>query len=716
MIARLTRPRQVAALCAAAAVLAMIASAYRFRSGPLVELGQSSDPSGIHFAAQQPRYAAPDRGFQDAVRWMLLGGVLLGAALWLTRRSSDLPAVSGQALTRARTRWLPAGLGIAALTALAAANGNGARTEWLSRMPASTQFVLLCGGIALLVRGLGGSPARFSPSSLSSHAGKRAMQWLAPLERRLREPCDRRELLLVAGITLLALVLRTWKLGGTVHAFVDELNFATAVREFWLAGDVKLLRPITEVVAFPRLYPYGQSMTVWLLGRNLAGLRLVSAILGTLTVPALYLLTRTLFDRTTAAVAAALLATFPPHLHFSRLALNNVADPFFGTLALACLARGLHSNRHLDYTLAGVMLGLTQYFYEAGRVVFPVLALTWTGIGALIWRPRPPLRGLLITTVAAAIVAAPVYTTLLSLHTPLVARAQAVTFPRTYWRDLLLSSPGSPALQGHLRHIGSTFLIYASQHEASFYYAGQTPFVLVILAPALLLGAFVALWKARQSGPLLPLLWVGTTSLGNSFMVAGQDSPRYVTVFPALALLCAVGLRTTLALLWPDGLRPRARAVLLAALVIAACAGQAWYYFDVHVPLFNVQYREAKRDRDLDDALFRSVGFPPGTQVHVISAVRCDPRYATQALQFLADGLDVDTLTPRDLSLEYLWDLPRTVDHAFFIEPDDETTLKLLRLFFALDLPAYTSYDIPADKQFVLYYAPAPQPGDPVSP
>jgi len=693
MIDRLTGRRQVVALSTAAAILAMIASACSFRSGPLVELNQPPAPPGLFFAEQQPRYAARDGDLQAAIRWMLLGGMLVGAALWLARWSPDLPGVTGQPLPRAKARWLPAGLGAAALAGLAAANGSRIGPGWLTRMPAHAQFALLCAGIVLLVWGLGGSPTRIRSSTPAPRA-------------------DRQEVLLVTGITLLALILRTWKLNNTVHTFVDELNFASAVREFWFAGDVKLLRPITDVVAFPRLYPYWQAMTVGLLGRDLAGLRLVSAILGTLTVPALYLLARTLFDRTTAAVAAALLATFPPHVHFSRLGLNNIADPFFGTLALACLARALRSSRRLDYALAGAMLGLTQYFYEAGRMVFPAVALGWVGLGILVWHRRPPLRGLLITAATAAIVAAPVYTTLLSLHAPLMARARAVTFPRTYWRDVLLSSPGSPAFQGHLRHVESTLLIYVSQHEASFFYAGETPFVLITLTPALLLGAFVALWKIRRPGPLLLLLWVGATSLGNSFMVAGQDSPRYVTVFPALALLCAAGLRYTLALLWPDGFRPRARSALLAALVIAAGASQTWYYFDLHVPLFNVQFRETKRDRDCDDALLRSADFPPGTQIHIVSTVPCNQHYATQAIQFLADGLTVDTLVPQDLTGDYLWNLPRAVDHAFFIEPGDQGTLKRLELYFLLDPPAYTSYAVPEDKQFVLYYAPAPPPGD----
>src|SRR5690606_27829994 len=124
-----------------------------------------------------------------------------------------------------------------------------------------------------------------------------------------------------------------------------------------------------------------------ILGHNLTGLRIFSAVFGTLTVPALYLLARELFDRRTALLAALLLATFPPHIHFSRLGLNNIADPLFGVLALAFLVRGLKRGGLRDYALSGVMLGLTQYFYEGGKLLYPLLFGAWLLLALCFWRP-----------------------------------------------------------------------------------------------------------------------------------------------------------------------------------------------------------------------------------------------------------------------------------------------------------------------------------------
>lgn len=555
-------------------------------------------------------------------------------------------------------------------------------------MDSDYQFAFLVLGLAAVAWGLGGG------------------RWRAP-----RLP--RGEVIAVAGVTLLALVLRVWALGDAVRLFVDELNFTVAIQGFWQADDVELLAPITHVVAFPRLYTYWQAQVVALAGRDLAGLRLTSAVLGTLTIPALYGLARTLFDRRTALIAALLLAVFPPHIHFSRLALNNVADPLVGTLALACIARGLRSGQRMDFALGGVCLGLTQYFYEGGRLIFPALVVLWLESGALLWRRRPGWQQAGTALLAAVLAAAPVYYVLWARGLPFTARVNDTRLNAEYWRDVLVSSPGDTLFQAHLMHIKETFLVYVNRPESSFFYAGNTPLVLVTLVPALLLGVFAALGRGRAPGMLLPVGWVALTSLGNSFLVANMHAPRYVVAFPALALLCALGVRCTLGLVWPDGARPRARRVLLALLLSTLAALNVAYYFDGHVPLFNRQLRAIKPYPDGEDAIFRALDFPPGTELHLISDPAFNAAYARAMLNFLGrSDLAVETLTPDDVTPSYLAGLDRTDDHAFFVERGDTATLATLRQHVALGPPQYTTNaTIPPDRELVLYYAPRLEPG-----
>jgi hypothetical protein len=682
---RFTRDR-LAWTCALAAVGCICFSAYLFRPTALAEIPSASTmpDNSIILQRTEVQREVLDSHLGEASVLFALGGALLIAALRLAQLYPALPVPGTWSLTPGRSRWLPVGIGLGVLFVVAEANGQWIGVTSLDGLATPVQMLLLVTGIALVVWGLGGAGSRFHIRT------------------------QRSELLLVAGLMTLALVVRVWALSDTIHIFVDEGNFAGAVLGFWEPRDPDLLVPITPVIAFPRLYVYWQSLAIDVLGRNLAGLRLPSAILGALTIPALYLLGRTLFDRTTATIAAALLVALPPHIHFSRLGLNNIADPLFGTLAFAFLGRGLVSNRRSDYAVAGACLGLTQYFYEGGRLLFPLMMLAWMGIGWLFWQERPPLRGLLITGIAAVIVAAPVYYTLLAIDFPIAARMEGTALNRTYWQNVLLATSGDSALGDHLRHIRDTFLIYVHQPEGSYFYAGHHPLLLVYVSPILLLGAVVALRRFRAPGPLLIVVWVSLTSLANSFMKGNTDAPRYVVALPALALMCAFGLQTALRLLWPEPApRPGWRRAFLAGLVIALMAGQIGYYFDPHIDLFNRQLRAVKPYLDGEDALFRSVNFPPGTQIHLISAVVFDPNYAATMLTFLADDLEVETRSPLEVTTDYLWGLSRSVDHAFFVEPDDTATVAILRLYFDLEPPQYTTYNIARDKQYVLYYAPA---------
>jgi 4-amino-4-deoxy-L-arabinose transferase-like glycosyltransferase len=565
------------------------------------------------------------------------------------------------------------------------------------------QFAMFILGIILVIVGLGGAVS-------SPHPEREAAN-----DSRARGLRVSRETLILITITLLALVLRVWQLGSAVHHFVDEIHFSTAVANFWLNPDTnaRLLQPFGSITAFPWLYPYMQYAGVALLGRNLDGLRIVSALFGTLTIPAVYLLAKTLFDRKIAVLAALLLATFPPHIHFSRIGLNNIADPLFGVLALAFLARGLKTNRRMDFAIGGAALGLTQYFYEGGRFLYPVLVCLWL-VGMILFARRaqavesqqkpdasPPYavgdtrRGILTYLLAAVIVAAPIYYTLFALQKPLAARMDTVGIGGSYWMRAVSLGGG----QTFDQHLVTPLLTYVYIPEQAIYYGGDQPMILLYLVPAFLLGVALMLWRWRGVGMVL-LLWVLLTSTGNSLMTYSALYPRYVVVFPALALLVAVGLNDTLALFWTHA---RSRNILVSAIVVIFAAGQVVYYFGPHLAFYNDQIRPHP---DEEDAMFRSASFPPFTRIHLITTTSPDQSYMYGVLGFVADNLSLDILTPEQLTPEYLAGLSHRLDNAFFIEPSDVTSFARLREYFDVEPPAYSPYNLPVTRQFILYYAP----------
>lgn len=675
-----------------------LAGALSARRGPLAHVLGAGAITLMYLAVQVLRPVGLAPLPEAALLLLLASGLMLWAGLWLARGTARvpplaLPAERAQpaAMTRAHRALL--GSGLALLGLLALANGPLVQGGYQAPLSSHLQFAVLCAGVVCLALGLGGGP-------------------LLPHLRRVSGG----EWAALALVTLAALALRFWELETSVRLFVDELNFATPVRAFEDINNIALLVPFSGVAAFPFIYPYWQSITVEWFGHTFTGLRGASAVVGALTVPALYFLGRALFDRKTALAAAVLLATFPPHLHFSRIGLNNIADPLFATLGFAFLARGIALGRRAEYAAGGALLGLTHYFYEGGRLLFWPVAMFWLAGLALLWRPRLRLSHLAAALLAALIVAAPIYTTLMSAKRPLAARAtdNDTALSLDYWRGVF--SRGADGVLKHVRdRMVEPFLIYVQLTERSLFYRGNTPLLLTLVSPLALLGVFAALCRPRAPGSLLLLLWVAAASVGNSLMVENMHSPRYAVVFPALMLLAAVGLRHTLALVAPEtsaaqtrwrGLaRPQWIALVVAVLALGAY--QADYYFNRHIPVYNRQLRDSKPHRDPQDAVLRSLKFPAGTQVHIISRVEADAGYTLGFAGFFRDDLTVHVLAAEDFDSDYVARLTRGVDHAFFVEPGLDAVLACLQRHFYLRPPQASPYtDLRASDQFTLYYAP----------
>lgn len=571
-------------------------------------------------------------------------------------------------------------MGVILLALAAGANGQSPILPWLDGMNIHLQMALLCGSIILLVYGF------WTPVPLQNTS---RLQRLAP----------------ILAITLLAFALRFWQLGESVRVLVHETAFAEAITIMWAQpNDVMLLFPMTNTTPLPHVFAYLQSLTVEIFGRNLVGLRAASAIFGTLTIPALYFLAKTLFDRKVALIAALILATFPPHLHFSRLGILEIADPFFGTMALAFLARGLRSGQRLDYALAGVMLGLTHYFHEGGRLLYTPLALIWIVALAIFTRQKPSWRGVLITAGVTALVAFPIYTTLLSWDRSLTLRMDEAGVNGNFISGFISAIFGAGDLDSYLRHFAQPFLFYVHYHDLPrifLYYGGNQPLVLEWLVPLLLFGTGYVLWRWRRPGTLLLLLWIMAATIGNGLMGDVLIATRYRVVFPALAIIIALALTMFIA-----HLKFNRRMLAIGALTLAVGIGQTAYYFGPHLALYNVQIRDAIwRCGDAEDAVLRAAELPPETISYIISAERCDPDRAWQFLNFLTGRISVHTLTPDTLTRDTLDSMPLDVDKAFFIEPGDSATLEQLDSYFYLDPPQFSPYARPEYRMFTLYLA-----------
>jgi 4-amino-4-deoxy-L-arabinose transferase-like glycosyltransferase len=170
-----------------------------------------------------------------------------------------------------------------------------------------------------------------------------------------------------------------------------------------------------------------------LLGESLFALRLTAALVGIVTVAAVYWLGLELFrDRRVALVAAALLAISFWHLLFSHLGFRAITQPLLQTLTVGALVRGLRLEQRKWLVASGIFLGLSGYTYLAVRL-FPVLLLL-ACLPLLIgqkWRQR--ILQLLLVGGVALVVLAP----LLGFF---------ITNPDAFWVRISQVAPSETAL------------------------------------------------------------------------------------------------------------------------------------------------------------------------------------------------------------------------------------------------------------------------------
>ncbi len=648
----------------------------------------------------------PDGGLK-----LILGGIAIGAAVFLSNRLPPLSEPIFRALDRAGRRWwVFGGIGALCMALLAEINGHVLQFAPLLAVSTHIQFLLMLAGCLLIGYGLGGAPP--------IRAGLRA------IGRKINQ--ERGTMIVLAGIIALAAFLRLWNQENTLRYLIDELHWSDGILSIENTPTLRLITPMSGQSPYSWVFPYWQSWAVALLGHTWTGFRFVSAITGTLTVFAVYWLARALFDRKTALLGALVMATFPPHLMFSRVAMNLIADPLFGTLSLMFVARALKNNRRIEWAFAGVSLGMTQYFYEGGRLLFPPLVIGYVILLGLRGQMRGKWRGFLIVLVAAFLIGSPFYYSLIGNGKPLFGRFNDSGLTSSYWSQLAADGISVQDVVDQVSHTLTAFMMFGAHWDLSVYYGGQQALVNDSLLPFFFIGCFYLAWRYPSPAFLIPL-WIVATGVGNGLLRDTLVSARYYVVIPALALALTAGVRYLAAVLvarTAAGCRAAATRRALAAqlrlaipiVVVAVIAVyQTWYFFGPHLDYFNVQVRDAKGYRDGIDVAERALDLPGNTQIYIVGKPDSDQNVPRDWLNFLVrDGdparfFPLLSVTTDVISPKYLLDLPHGVNYAFFIAANEDNTMKLILNTFPNVSPAQFAPDpyLPANKEYVLFFVPS---------
>jgi uncharacterized membrane protein len=287
------------------------------------------------------------------------------------------------------------------------------------------------------------------------------------------------------------------------------------------------------------------------LGKSEFLLRLAPALLGTATIPLVYLLCRELCDESAGALSASIIAFSPFHIFYSQEARAYTTVTFLLACAILCFARAWKSGSARDWAAFGLFSALSFYthFYSA----LLIFALIMLGLAGELWlrersiqRIRHLCAGLLLS---------------LLLVIPLLAVAVPVTLRRTAvppsW-----GIQGVEALQATLGNILS-----------------QNPAAIVFLLLLSIVGIAV-LWRRNRISALIVIVSLAVPLAATSILSFRMPfHPRYqLYLLPLFAVAISCGL---------SPLFSRQRWIV-TALVIAAAL--------LHLPSLKDYYSKTSKD------------------------------------------------------------------------------------------------------------------------
>jgi mannosyltransferase len=203
------------------------------------------------------------------------------------------------------------------------------------------------------------------------------------------------ELALLAACTALAALLRFATLGLQSYWFDEAVTVDLLRRSF---GG--MLRALPDSESTPPLYYVVAWLWAKVFGTSEIGLRALSALLGTATVPAAYAAANALTTRRTALLTSVFVAVSPMLIWYSQEARAYALLAFLATVALFFFARILRTGETRDVCWWGVAAGLsltTHYF----AIFFVAPEAIW-----LLLRLRGRRDAVLVVAAVAAVTAA----------------------------------------------------------------------------------------------------------------------------------------------------------------------------------------------------------------------------------------------------------------------------------------------------------------------
>ena len=454
------------------------------------------------------------------------------------------------------------------------------------------------------------------------------------------------EVAVFTGLVVVALLTRVWDLTSFPdNIYPDEIMTGIVAIHSYLGHtgpSPSVFGTIWGGIDLPALWFWIVSLFLKLGGSTLAMLRLPAALFGAATVVPLYGLIRGTWGKCAAVAGTAIFAFSASNIHYSRLALNNITTQFFWTVCFFFLLRALRSRRPLDWAVAGISAGLSEYFYYGTRLLPFILILFTCYTLAFHWkRARGYPSDFLLLAGSYLVGFGPLLFHFISKPNLYLGRGAS----------LMIWSPHIPTTFDDFETGWKTVwpvvrenLLGISTHSSQdiIYYA---PLLLPAEASLLVLGVALLLWHWHHPAAFLMLISAaGVLLIGGTLVAYPNSFPplinHWTPAFPAfyVALAVPVGAWATSA---EADLPLRLRWVLPATLAIGLSL-LGWsnlnfyfhYYYADPASLRSRAYRSAQQNYEIQTAQSR-LQASLGPEYHVFAIGKGSPPYDPITTRYL---------------------------------------------------------------------------------
>ena len=217
-------------------------------------------------------------------------------------------------------------------------------------------------------------------------------------------------------------------------------------------------------------------------------------------------------------------------------------------VTIGSLWYGWEKDRRNAYLLAGLSLGISQYFYSSSRTIL-VLILGWIILAALFDRPRLKRAwvNLVLMFILTGIVILPLAWFYIKNPNTFLEPINRVALTSGWLRQEVINT-NTPAWKIVLKQIGNAIGSFTYEPLRAWY-TPDVPLLRSFAAGLFLIGIILLLFH-RQKWQIIPImLWLFAFMAIGGLSESTPASQRYVAAAPVCALLVGYGLSGGTALL-----------------------------------------------------------------------------------------------------------------------------------------------------------------------